>query len=189
LPPEEPPLWEGIEGLDPAPPRPVAATPPTTGRGFVVRTDGAARGNPGPASLGAVLVDASRADARDPSARPDATISEYLGRQTNNVAEYTGVVRALDLARRLGAAEVHLLLDSKLIVEQLSGRWRVKHPAMATLHQASLELLRGFSKWTARHVPRAQNSAADALANEAIDRVAAGGPAAVEWVAETVRTG
>jgi probable phosphoglycerate mutase len=189
VPTEEPPLWEGIDGFDPAPPPPVEPVVPTRGRGFVVRTDGAARGNPGPASLGAVLIDASRPDAREPAARPDATISEYLGRQTNNVAEYTGVVRALDLARRLGATEVHLLLDSKLIVEQLSGRWRVKHPAMATLHQASLELLRGFSRWTAGHVPRAQNAAADALANEAIDRVAAGGPSAVEWVAETARAG
>jgi probable phosphoglycerate mutase len=189
LPAEEPPLWEGLDGLDPAPPRRVAAAQPVRGRGFVVRTDGAARGNPGPASLGAVLIDASRADAREPAAPPDATISEYLGRQTNNVAEYTGVVRALDLARRLGAVEVHLLLDSKLIVEQLSGRWRVKHPAMASLHAASLQLLGGFARWTARHVPRAQNAAADALANEAIDRVAAGGPSAVEWVAETVRAG
>jgi probable phosphoglycerate mutase len=189
MPTEEPPLWEGIEGLDPAPPRPADPVVPVGNRAFIVRTDGAARGNPGPASLGVVLVDATRPDAREPAARPDATISEYLGRQTNNVAEYTGVVRALDLARRLGATEVHLLLDSKLIVEQLSGRWRVKHPAMASLHQASMEMLRSFSRWTARHVPRAQNSAADALANEAIDRVAAGGPSAVEWVAETSRAG
>ena len=85
--------------------------------------------------------------------------------------------------------EVDLLLDSKLIVEQLSGRWRVKHPGIVPLHTAALELLRGFPRWTVRHVPRALNSAADALANEAIDRVAAGGPAAVEWVAETVGTG
>ena len=101
----------------------VAAAEPATG--FVIRTDGAARGNPGPASLGAALYDLRRSDARDPTAQPDAWISEYLGVQTNNVAEYTGVVRALDLAYELGAAEAHLLLDSKLIVEQLSGRWRV----------------------------------------------------------------
>jgi ribonuclease HI len=131
-----------------------------------------------------VLVDASRRDAQDPAAAPDATISEYLGRQTNNVAEYTGVVRALDLARRLNAAEVHLLLDSKLIVEQLAGRWRVKDAKLAPLHAEARATLGGFRRWTARHVPRAQNSAADALANEAIDRVAAGGPAAVEWIRE-----
>src|SRR5207342_3555368 len=88
-------------------------------RGFIVRTDGAARGNPGPASLGAALYDLARPDAWDDRAAPDASISDYLGIQTNNVAEYTGVVRALDLAQELGAREVHLLLDSKLIVEQL----------------------------------------------------------------------
>ena len=147
--------------------------------GFVVRTDGAARGNPGPASLGAALYDLRRPDARDPSAQPDAWISEYLGVQTNNVAEYTGVVRALDLARELGASEAHLLLDSKLIVEQLTGRWRVKDAKLIPLWEEARRTLRGFSRWSADHVPRAQNSAADALANEAIDRVAAGGPASV----------
>ena len=182
---DEPPLWEGIEGLErpgDAQEAPRTEDAAAGGRAFVIRTDGAARGNPGPASLGAVLIDASRPDAADPLAPPDATLSEYLGRQTNNVAEYTGVVRALDLARRLGATEVHLLLDSKLIVEQLAGRWRVKDPKMARLHAEARRILAGFRRWTARHVPRAQNSAADALANEAIDRVAAGGPTAVEWV-------
>jgi probable phosphoglycerate mutase len=146
-----------------------------SGAAYVVRTDGAARGNPGPASLGAVLLDARREDATDPAARPDASISEYLGVQTNNVAEYTGVVRALELATELGAREVHLLLDSKLIVEQLEGRWRVKDAKLIPLNDRARELLDGFQRWSARHVPRAQNSAADALANEAIDRVASGG--------------
>ena len=145
----------------------------------MIRTDGAARGNPGPASLGAALYDLRRADARDPSAQPDAWISEYLGVQTNNVAEYTGVVRALELARDLGASEVHLLLDSKLIVEQLAGRWRVKDAKLIPLWAAARQTLHGFSRWTATHVPRAQNSVADALANEAIDRATAGGAASV----------
>jgi ribonuclease H / adenosylcobalamin/alpha-ribazole phosphatase len=146
---------------------------------FIVRTDGAARGNPGPASAGAALFDVARSDARDPRAKPDASISDYLGVQTNNVAEYTGVVRALELARDLGAVEVHLLLDSKLIVEQLSGRWRVKDAKLIPLWAAARSTLSGFSRWTATHVPRAQNSVADALANEAIDRAAAGGAASV----------
>jgi ribonuclease H / adenosylcobalamin/alpha-ribazole phosphatase len=146
---------------------------------FIVRTDGAARGNPGPASAGAALFAAERPDARDPRARPDASISDYLGVQTNNVAEYTGVVRALDLARDLGAGEVHLLLDSKLIVEQLSGRWRVKDPKLIPLWAAARATLNGFQRWTATHVPRAQNSVADALANEAIDRATAGGATSV----------
>lgn len=153
--------------------------PAPVGRAFVVRTDGAARGNPGPASAGAALFDLARGDARDPRARPDASISDYLGIQTNNVAEYTGVVRALELARELGASEVHMLLDSKLIVEQLSGRWRVKDAKLIPLWAAARGTLGGFRRWTATHVPRAQNSVADALANEAIDRVAAGGPASV----------
>jgi phosphoribosyl 1,2-cyclic phosphate phosphodiesterase len=126
-----------------------------------------------------VLVDASRPGSERPDATPLATISEALGRQTNNVAEWTGVLRALDLAAELGAAEVALLLDSKLVVEQLSGRWRVKDAKLAPLHEAAMASLRQFRRWSARHVPRAQNSAADALANEALDRVAAGGPAVV----------
>jgi probable phosphoglycerate mutase len=143
---------------------------------FLIRTDGAARGNPGPASLGAALYDLRRPDARDPRAQPDATISEYLGTQTNNVAEYTGTMRALELARELGGREVHLLLDSKLIVEQLAGRWRVKDAKLIPLWAACRQVLAGFDRWSATHVPRAQNSIADALANEAIDRVAVGGP-------------
>jgi ribonuclease HI len=147
--------------------------------GFLIRTDGAARGNPGPASLGAALYDLRRPDARDPRAQPDASISEYLGIQTNNVAEYTGTLRALGLARELGAGEVELLLDSKLIVEQLAGRWRVKDAKLIPLWTACRQALAGFERWSAAHVPRAQNSVADALANQAIDRVSAGGPAVV----------
>ncbi len=149
------------------------------GRRFVVRTDGAARGNPGPASLGAVLIDGARPDALDPSAAPTATISTYLGRTTNNVAEWTGVVRALELARELGAERVDLFLDSNLIVEQLHGRWRVKDAKLQPLWAQAKGILGGFRLWSATHVPRALNHAADRLANEAIDRVMAGGPADV----------
>lgn len=148
-------------------------------RAFLIRTDGAARGNPGPASLGAALYDLDRSDARDPRARPDASISDYLGVQTNNVAEYTGTLRALGLAAELGAREVHLLLDSKLIVEQLTGRWRVRDAKLIPLWAACRQILGGFERWSATHVPRAQNSVADALANEAIDRVVAGGAVSV----------
>lgn len=152
---------------------------PAAMRAVVVRTDGAARGNPGPASLGAVLIDRSRPDALDPRARADASISEFLGHQTNNVAEYTGVVRALALAQELGARRVEMLLDSKLIVEQLHGRWRVKDAKLIPLWAECRRLLGGFERWSAAHVPREQNGTADALANEAIDRVTAGGPAVV----------
>jgi ribonuclease HI len=142
---------------------------------LIIRTDGAARGNPGPASLGAVLIDASMPGGRRPDAAPLATISEYLGVQTNNVAEYTGVVRALALAEELGARAVDLLLDSKLIVEQANGRWKVKDAKLIPLHHEVKVRLARFSGWSATHVPRAQNKQADALCNEAIDRAQAGG--------------
>jgi probable phosphoglycerate mutase len=142
---------------------------------LIVRTDGAARGNPGPASLGAVLIDAAGPDARRPDAVPLASVSEYVGVQTNNVAEYTAVLRALAMAEELGARDVELLLDSKLIVEQLHGRWRVKDAKLIPLHAEARARLARFGRWAASHVPRAQNRQADALCNEAIDRVQAGG--------------
>ena len=188
----EPPLTLGFED-EPEPdepsPAPVrraaerasAATPASSSaQGFVVRTDGAARGNPGPASAGAVLLSLSRPDARNHRAVPDASISDYLGVQTNNVAEYTAVVRAVTLGLELGARRLELLLDSKLIVEQISGRWRVKDAKLRVLWAEALRLLRQLPDgWTAAHVPRAQNSLADAMCNEAIDRVMAGGPESV----------
>jgi phosphoribosyl 1,2-cyclic phosphate phosphodiesterase len=148
-------------------------------RRLIIRTDGAARGNPGPAAAGAALIDADRPGAERPDAPPVATISAALGRQTNNVAEWTAVVRALDLAAELGAEDVLLLLDSMLVVEQIRGRWRVKDAKLAPLHAEAISGLRRFRRWNARHVPRSENATADALANEALDRVAAGGPALV----------
>ena len=142
--------------------------------GYVIRTDGAARGNPGPASLGAALYDMARPDARHHRAEPDASISDYLGVQTNNVAEYTGVVRALDLAAT-GAREVASAVEFEAhrgaAHRPLAGEGRQAHPVMVggPPHAA------GFDRWSAAHVPRAQNSVADALANEAIDRAMAGG--------------
>jgi ribonuclease HI len=172
---EEPDARRGPQG---------SGTQPTssTAAGFVVRTDGAARGNPGPAAAGAVLFSLSRSDARHPLAAPDASISDYLGVQTNNVAEYTAVVRAIGLGLELGAHRLELLLDSKLIVEQLAGRWRVKDAKLRPLWAEALQRLRTLPDgWTAAHVPRAQNSLADAMCNEAIDRVMAGGPASVVY--------
>jgi probable phosphoglycerate mutase len=188
----EPPLTLGFDE-EPEPDESPAPRPngreATTGRstdaarsprGFVVRTDGAARGNPGPASAGAVLLSLGRPDARNPRAVPDASISDYLGIQTNNVAEYTAVARAVALGIELGARRLELLLDSKLIVEQITGRWRVKDAKLRILWAEVLRLLRTLPEgWTAAHVPRAQNSLADAMCNEAIDRVMAGGPDSV----------
>ena len=136
---------------------------------LVIRTDGAARGNPGPASAGAVLIDASRPDAFEPDAPPVAVIGRALGIRTNNVAEYAGLVLALREALRLGAAEVDLRLDSKLIVEQLNGRWRVKDVKLQGLFGEARRLLAGLRRWSAVHEPRARNHAADAMANLALD--------------------
>ncbi|MGC8634968.1 MAG: ribonuclease HI family protein [Candidatus Limnocylindrales bacterium] len=139
----------------------------------MIRTDGAARGNPGPASCGAILVDASRPDSRDPDAPPLAVVARPLGTRTNNVAEYAGVVLALRLARRLGADEVDLILDSNLIVQQLNGRWRVRDAKLIGLHDEARRLLAAMHRWSATHEPRARNRAADALANLALDDPAA----------------
>jgi probable phosphoglycerate mutase len=140
---------------------------------LLIRTDGASRSNPGPAAAGAVLIDADRADATDPDAPPLSVVSRPLGTQTNNVAEYTALVLALKEARRLGASGIDLRLDSKLIVEQLHGRWKVKDPKMRVLWTEARELLADFERWDATHEPRATNRAADALANLALDDPAA----------------
>jgi probable phosphoglycerate mutase len=144
----------------------------------LIRADGAARGNPGPAASGAVIIDASRADAKSPDAPPIARISRPLGIQTNNYAEYTGVLLALEKAVALGAREVELVLDSMLIVEQLSGRWKIKHPAIKPLAARAQALLAGFDRWSIRHERREYNRQADALANLALDDPAAA------WAAE-----
>jgi len=136
---------------------------------LLIRSDGASRDNPGPASAGAVLIDASRPDAAHPDAPPLAIVARPLGIQTNNVAEYTALLMALEEAHRLGASEVDLRLDSKLIVEQVHGRWRVRDAKLKPLVSRAHELLGGFVRWEARHEPRASNRAADALANLALD--------------------
>ncbi len=151
---------------------------------ILIRADGAARGNPGPAASGAVLIDLARDDAHDPDCPPIAVIARPLGTQTNNFAEYTGVILALEKAHALGAREVELILDSQLVVEQLSGRWKVRHASIAPLAARARELLAGFERWSVRHEPRATNRAADALANLALDDPAAA--AAAEAGAETV---
>jgi ribonuclease HI len=108
-----------------------------------------------------------------PDAPPISVVARPLGRRTNNVAEYAAVVLALRRAHRLGASEVRLVLDSKLIVEQLSGRWRVRDAGLRGLFDEARQLLGGFRRWSIEHQPRAANRAADALANLALDDPAA----------------
>jgi len=129
----------------------------------VVHTDGASRGNPGPAAIGVVIT--------EPSGRLLAELSEALRPTTNNVAEYTAVIRGLERARALGARRVRCLLDSELVVRQLNGSYRVKHRDMLPLYRRVLELIQQFEDVTFAHVPRDQNAEADRLANQALDRV------------------
>ncbi len=128
----------------------------------VVEADGGSRGNPGPAGYGAVVFDADRG-------RVLAERREFLGVATNNVAEYRGLIAGLAAARDLGAHEVDVRMDSKLVVEQMSGRWKVKHPDMIPLAQRARELADGFARVDFTWIPRAENSHADRLANEAMD--------------------
>lgn len=129
---------------------------------LLIHTDGAARGNPGPAGAGAVLRDATTGEVL-------AEIAEPLGRATNNVAEWTAVRLALEEARRLGATHVDLRMDSELVARQISGVYRVKHPDLKPIHTATMALLRSFAGYTVGHVPRELNRDADRLSNVAID--------------------
>jgi ribonuclease HI len=127
----------------------------------VVHVDGGARGNPGPAAAAAVV------------STPDGDVldeaHEYLGVATNNVAEYRGLLLGLDRARALGADEVEVVNDSELIAKQVTGVYKVKHPAMRPLHAESMKALRAFDVWSIATVPRARNARADALVNAALD--------------------
>jgi probable phosphoglycerate mutase len=137
-------------------------------RRLVIRTDGASRNNPGHASCGAVLIDADGPDPYDPDAPPVAIVARALGVRTNNVAEYAGLVLALREARRLGAEEIDLRLDSKLIVEQLTVAGG-KDAKLQGLFAEARRHLATFVRWSATHEPRERNRAADALANLALD--------------------
>ncbi|MFI7347802.1 bifunctional RNase H/acid phosphatase [Streptomyces sp. NPDC049936] len=136
-------------------------------REFVVEADGGSRGNPGPAGYGAVVLDAATGESLVEAA-------EYLGVVTNNVAEYRGLLAGLRAARELDPdARVHVRMDSKLVVEQMSGRWKIKHPDMKPL---AAEAARVFppGRVTYEWIPRADNKHADRLANEAMDAGARG---------------
>lgn len=127
-----------------------------------IHVDGGSRGNPGPAGAGIIVVDAE-ADL------PILEAGYFLGRRTNNQAEYEGLLRALDLARRLGAREIEILSDSELLVRQLTGQYQVKSPAIRPLHAQALGLLQHFEHWQVQHVPRQLNRQADRLANLAMN--------------------
>ncbi|MEU0623019.1 bifunctional RNase H/acid phosphatase [Streptomyces rubiginosohelvolus] len=135
-------------------------------RQVVVEADGGSRGNPGPAGYGAVVIDPATGE-------PLAEAAEYIGVATNNVAEYRGLIAGLTAAKALfpdagEALRVHVRMDSKLVVEQMSGRWKIKHPDMKPLAARAAAILPPSSV-TYEWIPRAQNKHADRLANEAMD--------------------
>jgi ribonuclease HI len=126
--------------------------------------DGGARGNPGPAAIGAVVL--------DPSTSPPtrlATVSERIGSTTNNVAEYRAVIAGLEAAKPFRARAVQVRADSMLVIEQLAGRWKVRQPHLRPLHAEARALLAEYEHVDLAHVPRAQNADADALVNAALD--------------------
>jgi ribonuclease HI len=124
-------------------------------------TDGAARGNPGPAGLGVVIEDDQGMRLRG--------LCRYLGRATNNQAEYYALLEGLQAVRDWNPDRLEIYLDSLLVVEQLNGRYRVKNPDLKPLHQKARGLIDSFPEVVIRHVERAKNKGADALANRAID--------------------
>ncbi|MEV4970030.1 bifunctional RNase H/acid phosphatase [Streptomyces scopuliridis] len=131
-------------------------------RQFIVEADGGSRGNPGPAGYGAVVLDGRTGE-------PLAEAAEYIGIATNNVAEYKGLIAGLNAAKALDpAAEVRVRMDSKLVVEQMSGRWKIKHPDMKPLAAEAARILPA-GQVTFEWIPRERNKHADRLANEAMD--------------------
>jgi ribonuclease HI len=128
---------------------------------LIIHIDGASRGNPGPAAIGAIIQD------RAGSLRLE--ISHYIGETTNNQAEYRALIAALEEAARLGATHVDIKTDSKLVAEQIRGNYRVRHPGLRPFFQRALQLLSACKTYTITNIPREENAAADALANKALD--------------------
>ena len=127
----------------------------------VLHVDGGARGNPGPAAIGVVV--------SSPDGEVLDEVAETIGVATNNVAEYRALLRGVERARALGATEVEIVNDSELVAKQLTGAYKVKHPAMKPLYDEAIAALRRFGAWRVRSVPRAQNARADELVNQALD--------------------
>jgi ribonuclease HI len=148
------------EHANSAGPRDVVSAPVGATR-MRVYSDGAARGNPGPAGAGAVLV--------EPNGQVVDRLGKYLGIQTNNFAEYMGLLLGLRRARELGVQEVEVYADSELMIRQLAGRYQVKSASLRPLYEEALDLLNRFSRVKLVHVPREMNSAADEMSNRAID--------------------
>src|ERR1700681_2064714 len=128
----------------------------------VAYVDGASRGNPGPASYAVIL--------RGPDGQTQFEIGKYLGRATNNVAEYYALITALDYAQSQGIARLLVRSDSELLVRQMQGRYKVKSPDLRPLYERARKMAHGLAHFSIEHVPRELNREADALANLALDR-------------------
>lgn len=145
---------------------------------LVAHSDGGARGNPGPSGYGVVI--------KDESGQKVAALSEYLGHQTNNFAEYQGLIAALEYALKHGPKALKVISDSELLVRQIKGIYKVKNATLQDLHARAKELIKRLDWFSIGHALREHNQEADRLANEAMDRgmgrssdrVAAGGPLA-----------
>ncbi|HZQ69787.1 MAG TPA: ribonuclease HI family protein [Terriglobales bacterium] len=129
---------------------------------LVAHSDGGARGNPGPSGYGVVI--------EDESGRKVATLSEYLGHQTNNFAEYQGLIAALEYAVKHQYKALKLISDSELLVRQIKGIYKVKHPVLQDLHGRAKELIRQLDWFSIGHALREHNQEADRLANAAMDK-------------------
>jgi ribonuclease HI len=139
--------------------------------------DGGSRGNPGPAAWGVVVL--------DPDGRAVEGFAGAIGRATNNVAEYNGLLEALALAVARQADDVELLADSELVVKQVRGEYKVRHPDLIPLHAKAVRLIGGFRRFKIGHVPREANRVADKLVNRALNLIESGGDGASVRVHET----
>jgi ribonuclease HI len=138
-------------------------------------TDGGCLGNPGPAAIGVVIKN---------GAKTVRTISRAIGQGTNNIAEYTGLIAALLEAQDLKADEVSIISDSELMCRQMGGRYAVKHPNIKPLFDRARSLAQGFKTFQITHVPRAQNSEADALVRQALQKAGQDGRSDADGVGE-----
>jgi ribonuclease HI len=134
---------------------------------LVAHIDGGARGNPGPAGYGAVI--------EDEMGRPVVELSDYLGKQTNNFAEYSALLAALSYATKHGFKALKVFSDSELMVKQITGQYKVSNPALKDLHGKATKLIEDLEAFEINHVPREQNREADWLANRAMDLGMKGG--------------
>jgi len=146
-----------------ADPAPEPAASATSSAAYRANIDGGSRGNPGPASYGVVI--------RDPRGQIIAKLKKYIGRTTNNVAEYYGLIAALDYAQQHAIRALRIESDSELLVRQMRGQYKVKSPELRPLFERASKMARAFDVFKIDHVYREQNAEADALANEAMDEV------------------